>query len=95
MIETLDADEPGSVPLHGVHLVDAGEGDAPVDVRADPLPLLRPLPADLLLADGHRLLVPHHDPELGPQHRPTELEADPVALNVLSQKLEKHNRNVS
>ena len=44
--ETLDADKPCSIPLHRIHLVDAVEGDASVDVGANPL-LLRPLAAHL------------------------------------------------
>merc|ERR1711879_19781 len=81
--EPLDADEPGTVPLHRIDLLDAVQGDAPVDVGADPL-LRRPILTHLLLADGHGLLVPHDDPKIGPQNRTAELEADPVARHVLS-----------
>merc|ERR1711879_506153 len=80
--EPLDADEPGTVPLHRIDLLDAVQGDAPVDVGANPL-LRRPILTHLLLADGHGLLVPNDDPELGPQDRAAELEADPVARHVL------------
>ena len=44
--EPLDADEPDAVPLHRVNLLDAVEGDAPVDVGANPL-LRRPILAHL------------------------------------------------
>merc|ERR1712117_896976 len=80
--QSFDADEPGPVPLHRIDLLDAVQGDAPVDVGANPL-LRRPILAHLLLADGHGLLVSNDDTELGPQDRAAELEADPVARHVL------------
>ena len=54
--EPLDAHEPGTVPLHRIDLLDAVEGDAPVDVGADPL-LRRPILTHL--AKRKRSLVGH------------------------------------